>query len=104
MLRVLLMTTEYTINESTARRFPIGQTVKLSGYALESSRMYWLGLGHEPAKTRARDNYHAKQAARGIVTAHCPTKHSQAAIEITWDSGPKSTCLDYMVEPCEAQP
>lgn len=46
---------------------PVGTRVQWSEYHLRSSRDYYLGLGREPAKSRAKDEYERQRAMRGTI-------------------------------------
>ena len=84
-----------TNTDSTATRFPLGATVRMSGYSLESSRQYWLIQGDRMRQDRAHESYLSKVAKRGTVTAHLPGQYG-SAIEVAWADGTKSQGLDYM--------
>jgi hypothetical protein len=80
----------------------VGDTVRHSGYALQSDRDYWQGLGDYTRKERAKENYMAKVAERGAVTALLPREKygiTNIDLEITWNDGHVSRCFAYMVIP-----
>ena len=75
-----------------------GDKVKWSEYALRPLRDYWLCLGSNPAKSRAREEYDRKRERRGTVLAVGANKWSNHVADVRWDDGSVSHCLDYMVE------
>lgn len=81
-------------------RFTVGMRIKPSLYALRSLRDSYLdkvGAARDRAKA-----YHDKEAAqRGTVTALLPDPKGLCSpgLEITWDDGGISRCLDYRVTP-----
>jgi hypothetical protein len=80
----------------------VGTKVKKSGYSLKGKRDYWQSLGRQPAKSNAKQAYENAQAERGTVSAILKADKSRgisAGLEITWDNGSISKCLNYMVEP-----
>jgi hypothetical protein len=70
----------------------IGMRVKHSGHVVSRKRDYWNQQGRQPAKDRALDALNACVAERGTITAILAK-----GVEVTWDSGSVSHCLDYMV-------
>jgi hypothetical protein len=90
-------------------KFEVGDRVKYSGSALESSRQYYLGLGDYSRKNAAKADYEKKLAMRGTVTdvshinATGNLSHSGGA-EVKWDdnypSGQPhmSQTMDHMLE------
>lgn len=82
----------------------VGDRVRYAEPALRSSRDWWQSQGREPQKSRAKDEYLAKCAERGVITAVKNTAYAKNSLEILWDipydSGQPKTCscLNYMVE------
>lgn len=79
----------------------IGTRVKQSEYNLRGKRDYWQSLGREPAKSNAKRAYEKAQKERGAITeiiAKDRKKGISSGLEITWDNGQISRCLNYMVE------
>ena len=80
----------------------VGTRIKKSGYSLRGKRDYWQSLGREPAKSNAKQAYENAQAERGTISAILNADRSKgisAGLEITWDNGSISKCLNYMIEP-----
>jgi len=71
----------------------IGDRVRHSGYALQSSRDWWLQQGEPRRKQLAKDAYDKLVAERGTVSA---ILHN--GFEIKWDNGSVSRCLSCRVE------
>ncbi len=84
-------------------RFKIGDKVKNSGYVINKKRDYWNSCGREPMKSGARTALDEAIAARGVITAILPAKESYISpgIEVKWDCGSVSRCLDYLVSKIE---
>ena len=70
----------------------IGTRVRHSGYVVNRKREYWNQQGRQPAKDLARHALDVCVAERGTITAILKN-----GLEVTWDSGSVSHCLDYMV-------
>lgn len=84
--------------------FTVGQRVKHSGYVIQQKRDYWNSCGREPMKSGARRALDEAIAERGTVTAILegdPSRGVSPGIEVTWDSGSISRCLDYRVMAAE---
>ena len=84
--------------------FKIGDRVRQSGYALRPYKDSWLNEGREPSKGYKKDAYDKLLAERGTVTAILPgnpAKYISPGIEVKWDHGSISHCLDYRVEKVE---
>jgi hypothetical protein len=86
-------------------RFKVGDRVKPSLSALRSKRDHYLDAsGSEREK---RKGWHDKEAAkRGTVTAlnADPRGICSPTLDISWDGGAMSSCLDYTVEHAEPAP
>lgn len=82
-------------------RFNVGNRVKHSGHVINKKRDYWNSCGREPMKSGARNALDKAVAERGTVTAILPAdagRHVSPGIEVTWDGGGISRCLDYLVD------
>lgn len=79
--------------------FKIGDRVKPSAHALRGLRDGYLSRGAGD-RERWKRWHDAEAAQRGTVTALLPDPKELAApgIEVTWDGGAISRCLDYRVE------
>lgn len=89
--------------------YHVGTRVQLSGYALESSRLYYLGLGEYTRKAQAQAVYEAKRAQRGTITRIDPPPdplkmngRTCAVYAVQWDDGHTSECMPYMVQEVQA--
>lgn len=71
----------------------VGDRVKLSGYALQSARDWWLGLGDYTRKQAARKYLDDQMARRGVVASA-----KDHTITVVWDDGIVTHSLDYRVE------
>jgi hypothetical protein len=81
-------------------RYTPGTRVKPSAYALRSRRDHYLDASG--AERDKRKRWHDTEAARrGTVTVLLPDQRGIASpgVEVTWDGGAVSRCLDYMLEP-----
>lgn len=82
---------------------PVGTRVQWSEYHLRRSRDYYLGLGREPAKSRAKDEYDRQRAMRGTITEILRADPRQwngpgNGYRVTFDDGSKHQCITCMVE------
>lgn len=83
-------------------RFTVGQRVRHSGRVIQGKRDYWNNCGREPFKSSAKAALDKAIAERGTVTAILQGDKERGVspgIEVTWDSGSISRCLDYIVDP-----
>ena len=74
-----------------------GDRVKLSDYALESARVWWLSVGDYPRKQAARRYLDSQLARRGTVAGV-----KDNAVTVVWDDGTTSHSLDYRLEHVDA--
>ena len=80
--------------------FQVGDRVGHSAHVLNRKRDYWNSCGREPMKSGAKAALDKAIAERGTVTALLPGDRDRGVspgLEITWDSGSISRCLDYLV-------
>lgn len=81
---------------------PIGTRVQHAAHVIQRKRDYMLQQGSYEGKERARGWMQAAMAERGTVTGHLtadPSRGVSAGLEVTWDHGSVSKCLNYMVSP-----
>ena len=81
-------------------RFTVGQRVRHSAHVLARKRDYWNSCGREPMKSGAKTALDKAIAERGTVTAILAGDSERGVspgIEVTWDFGSVSRCLDYLV-------
>ena len=84
--------------------FKIGDRVRHCTKMLYDARDSWQSEGREPYKGYKKDAYDKLCAERGTVTAFLPgnpAKYISPGIEVKWDNGSISHCLDYRVEKVE---
>ena len=82
--------------------YAIGDRVKHSGHVINRKRDYWNSCGREPMKSGARRALDAAVAERGTITAILmgdPSRGVSPGLEVKWDGGSVSRCLDYLVAP-----
>lgn len=85
-------------------RFVVGARVRHSAHVLMRKRDYWNSCGREPMKSGAKRALDAAIAERGTITAILPGDRERGVspgIEVQWDGGGVSRCLDYLVEIAE---
>jgi hypothetical protein len=77
--------------------FQVGDRVRQSGRSLESSRMYYLGLGDYTRKNAAKADYERQRDRRGTVVA-CGTNGYAVGAVVKWDDGAVSESMQHRLE------
>lgn len=84
--------------------FQVGNRVRHSHHVVMRKRDYWNSCGDYARKQAAKDALDKCIAERGTITALLigdPSRGVSPGIEVVWDNGSISRCLDYMVSAAE---